>query len=239
MPHRRRKHHAGSTPAPVLVVTGLTREAQCVGREGVETICSGANASFLRAALREKARFQYSGVVSFGIAGGLCPTLRPGDAVLGTQAIGSAGSIETHFEFNEHLRRGFRSGGVHAQMGAVAGVDAPAMTVAHKTELRETLSAIAVDMESHIAGAFARSLGLPFAIVRVACDPAERALPPLAAKAIKRDGGVDLPLVLRELSRQPEQLRHLIRAGVDSGAAFATLRRCGRLLRPLFGLMGA
>lgn len=237
MPHRRRKHHARS--APVLVVTGLTREAACVGREGVETLCSGANASFLRTALREKARFEYSGVVSFGLAGGLCPTLRPGDAILGTYAIGSAERIETHFEFNENLHRGFRGAGVHAQKGAVAGVDAPAMTVASKSELRQTLSAIAVDMESHIAGGFARSLGLPFAIVRVACDPAERALPPLAAKAVTPDGGIDLSLVLRELSRQPEQLRHLIRAGVDSGAAFATLRRCGRVLGPLFSLMRA
>jgi adenosylhomocysteine nucleosidase len=238
MPHRRRKHHRGRS-APVLVVTGLTREAHCIGHENVETLCSGANAGFLRAALHEKAISEYSGVVSFGLAGGLCPTLRPGDAVLGTQVVGSAGSIETHFEFNERLHNGFRSAGVHAQAGAVAGVDAPAMTVASKTELRQTLSAIAVDMESHIAGAFARSLGLPFAIVRVACDPAERALPPLVAKAVKGDGALDLSLVLHELSRQPAQVGPLIRLGADFSAAFATLRRCGRLLGPLFGLMRA
>jgi adenosylhomocysteine nucleosidase len=237
MPQRRRTHHARS--APVLVVTGLSREAGCLGHEGVETLCSGANASFLRAALHEKARHEYSGVVSFGLAGGLCPSVRPGDAILGTHVIGSAGSIETHFEFNERLHEGFRGAGVRAQKGAVAGVDAPATTVASKNELRETLSAIAVDMESHIAGAFARSLGLPFAIVRVACDPAERPLPPLAVNAIKPDGVIDLPLVLRELSREPRQLAHLVRLGADFNAAFATLRRCGRLLGPLFGLMGA
>lgn len=237
MAQRRRTQHARS--APVLVVTGLTREADCVGGYGVETLCSGANASFLRAALHEKARYEYSGVVSFGLAGGLCPTLRPGDAIVGTHVIGSAGSIETHFAFNEHLHAGFRGAGVRAQKGGIAGVDAPATTVASKSELRETLSAIAVDMESHIAGAFAHSLGLPFAIVRVACDPAERPLPPLAVNAIRPGGEVDLPLVLRELSREPRQIAHLMRLGADFSAAFSTLRRCGRLLGPLFGLMGA
>jgi adenosylhomocysteine nucleosidase len=238
MPHRRCKHAINAAP-PVLLITGVTGEAVCVDRGGVEMLCSGADANFLRAALHDRAGDKYCGVVSFGLAGGLCPRLRPGDAILGTHVVGSAGPIETHFEFNERLLKGFLGAGVRAQMGAIAGVDAPATTIASKAELRQALSAIAVDMESHVAGAFARSLGLPFMIVRVACDPAERALPPFAAKAITGEGALDLPLVLREFSRQPAQLRHLIRLGIDCSAAFATLRRCGRLLGPLFNLMHA
>jgi len=237
MPHRRRRQAGRS--APILVVTGLSREARCVGREGVETLCSGADPAFLRSALREKARSSYAAVVSFGLAGGLCPKLRPGDAVLGMRALGDAEAIEAHSELSDLIHHGFHGAGVHMRRGAVAGVDRPAMTVAGKAELRERRDAIVVDMESHIAGAFAQEKDLPFAIVRVACDPAERALPALAARAIKRDGGVDLPLVLRELAREPGQLARLIRAGLDSGAAFKTLRRCGPLLGPLFGLVSA
>jgi len=237
MPHRPRHHHGHEKP--ILVVTGMTREAACLGRDGVDALCSGADGRFLRSALHDKARNQYAAVVSFGLAGGLCPSLRPGDAVIGARVVDEMGAIETHAHFSEVLHQGFGDAGVRAQRGAVAGVDAPAMTVARKSELRRSSNAIAVDMESHIAGAFAQAMGLPFAIVRVACDPAERALPPLAARAIKPNGGVHLPLVLRELVREPRQLKDLIRAGVDSGAAFATLRRCGGLLGPLFGLVRA
>jgi len=238
MPHRRRHHHQGRK-GPILVVTGMNREADCLGRDGVETLCSGANARFLRSALDDKARRQYAAVVSFGLAGGLCPSLRPGDALLGTHVVSETGAVETHVDFSAALHRSLGDAGVKARTGAVTGLDAPAMTVARKSELRRSSGAIAADMESHLAGAFAQALGLPFAILRVACDPAERTLPPLAALAITPAGEVDLPLVLRELMREPRQLRDLVRAGVDSGAAFATLRRCGSLLGPLFGLVRA
>lgn len=237
MPHRRRRHHVHERP--ILVVTGMTREAACLCRDGVETLCSGADPRFLRSVLHDRAGNQYAAVVSFGVAGGLCPSLRPGDAVLGTLVVHETGAIETHAHFSDVLHQGFTDAGVRTQKGAVAGVDAPAMSAAGKSELRRSSSAIAVDMESHIAGAFAQAMGLPFAIVRVACDPAERALPPLAARAIKPNGGVDLPHVLRELAREPRQLKSLFLAGADSGAAFSTLRRCGGLLGPLFGLVRA
>jgi adenosylhomocysteine nucleosidase len=120
--------------------------------------------------------------------------------------------------------------------GVVAGVDAPVLDRAAKAELRSTTEAIAVDMESHVAAKFAAKRGLPFAIVRVVSDPAGRALPRLAATAIKPDGGVDLAHVLRELGREPGQIGDLIQAGLDARAAFASLRRCGRLLGPLLRL---
>jgi len=103
--------------------------------------------------------------------------------------------------------------------------------------LHERTGAVAVDMESHRAGAFARARNLPFAVVRAVSDPAARALPPLAAKAVTPKGGVDLALVLRELSREPAQIVDLIRAGLDSRAAFSTLRRVGPLLGPLLRLV--
>ncbi len=234
---RRRNEHGARQQAPILVVTGLTREAECLRGEGIVPLCSGADAALLRAALSEKDPTQYSSVVSFGLAGGLDPILRPGDAIVATWAIGDT---ETREQLTPTLSRilleGFSGAGIAARHGAVFGVDAPVMTVAEKSLLRERSGAVAVDMESHLAGAFARLNGLPFAIVRVIGDPASRALPPLAAKAIRPDGGVDVALVMRELARQPAQLGDLIRAGLDARAAFSTLRRCGGLLGPLLGL---
>ena len=78
---------------------------------------------------------------------------------------------------------------------------------------------------------------MPFAIVRAIGDPAARALPPLATRAIRPDGGVDVAGVLRELAREPAQLGDLIRAGLDARAAFATLGRCGGLIGPLLRLV--
>lgn len=235
--HRRSRPHGSSRQAPILVITGLTREAECLRGEGVSYLCSGADATALRGALAEKDASQYSAVVSFGLAGGLDPVLRPGDAVVATYAVSDAETSERlHPVIGRVLLEGFSGAGVAARHGAVFGVDAPVMTVAEKTLLRQRSGAVAVDMESHLADAFARRHNLPFAIVRVIGDPAGRALPPLAGKAIKPDGGVDVGFVAKELARQPAQLGDLIRAGLDARAAFSTLRRCGGLLGPLLGL---
>ncbi len=236
-PARRKDPIPRGVGAPILVVTGLSREAACLGGEGLIPLCSGADVGLLRAVLIERADAEFSAVVSFGLAGGLDPGLRPGDVVIGTRAVGGLEHFDAHLVLRQVLMEGFAGAGVAAREGAVVGVDAAILTASGKAAFREQSGAIAVDMESHIAGAFAGRRGLPFAIVRAIGDPAARALPPLATKAIGPDGGVDVAGVLRELVREPAQLGDLIRAGLDARAAFATLSRCGGLIGPLLRLV--
>ncbi len=191
----------------------------------------------MRRALDARKFNSYSAVISFGLAGGLDPDLRPGDAIVATHAVCEGRSVATDVGLRQVLRAGFTGAGLATFEGRIAGVDEAVIRVADKAALRLRSDAVAVDMESHLSGAFAEERGLPFAVVRVACDPAHRALPQLAAQAVKPDGGVDIALVLRELRRRPEQLGDLIYAGLDARAAFATLRRCGGLISPLLGLV--
>jgi hopanoid-associated phosphorylase len=237
-PAHAKKQAPRDSSAPILVVTGLSREAACLGGgAGVIPVCSGADVRLLHAALLDLAEVEFSAVVSFGLAGGLDPTLRPGDVAVGTTATSDGEHFGTHPAMRKVLLNGFSGAGVAAREGAVAGVDAAVLTVTRKTALRGLSGAVAVDMESHVAGAFARRRGLPFAIIRAIGDPAARALPPLTTRAIRPDGRVDVPGVLRDLAREPAQLGDLIRAGLDARAAFATLGRCGGLIGPLLRLV--
>lgn len=223
--------------APILVVTGLAREAVCVAGHGLTTICSGADVAVLAAALESVAHKDFAAVVSFGLAGGLDPILRPGDVVVGAEAVAQRARIATHPQFARALLEGLIGAGGKTILGGVAGVDAPVLDAPAKALLRMETQALAVDMESHLAAAYAEKRGLPFAIVRIVSDPASRALPALAASAVKPDGGVDIARIMRELAREPLQIGDLIRAGLDARAAFASLRRCGRLLGPLLRLV--
>ncbi len=94
-------------------------------------------------------------LVSFGVAGGLDPTLKPGTLVVGDKAWAE------------------RLGAVH---GMVVGSDVPICTVADKARLAGSV----VDMESHIVERVARQAGLGFVAVRAVLDPAERAVPDAA-----------------------------------------------------------
>jgi hopanoid-associated phosphorylase len=223
----------------MLVVTGMRREAECLPGDGVEILCSGADVGLLRAALGERAAKPYAAVVSFGLAGGLDPRLAPGDLIVASAVVSDGAAAETHRSLQRLLLDGLARAGVSARDGAVAGADAPVMSPCEKARLHHLTGAVIVDMESHLALDFAQKRGLPFAVLRAVCDPSERALPPLAAKAVKPDGGVDLALILRELAKNPAQLGGLIAAGRDSGRAFATLGRCGGLLGPLLRLVFA
>src|SRR5258708_10449360 len=111
--------------------------------------------------------------------------------------------------------------------GGLAGVEDVVVAQAGKAALRLETGAAAVDMESHIAAAYAAEAGLPFAALRVISDPASRALPALAMSAIKPNGNIDLRKVLRGIARNPTTLRALVSTGIDFNRALRSLR-CGR-----------
>ena len=116
--------------------------------------------------------------------------------------------------------------------GGLAGVEKVVAAQSGKAALHLETGAVAVDMESHIAAAYAEEAGLPFAALRVISDPAGRALPELAVTAIKPNGDIDFGKVLRSVARNPFTLRELVSTGLDFNRALRSLRGCrGFLLR--------
>jgi len=218
----------------VLVVTGLQREAQIAAGDGVMTVCSGGSRSVLSQWLAsiEPPR---GGVLSFGLAGGLAPHLRSGDLVVGSHVLEQSQRHDSHEEWHSAILAASRPA-MRVWHGGITGQDVVVARTDQKAALHAGSGALAVDMESHIAALYAHKHGLPFAIIRVISDPVTRSLPPLASDALKPDGNVDLPKVLKGLACNPGQLPALITAGIDSGRAFSTLRRVRGLLDPLFGL---
>jgi hypothetical protein len=128
--------------------------------------------------------------------------------------------------------------GDRVKLADVAGSPGPLLNPAAKSALRAATGAAAVDMESHVAAEFAATRGLPFAAIRVVCDPAGRALPPLAAEALRPDGTIDLRAILGSLARHPGQVAALPRLARDAAAAFAALGRVRAALGPGLGLGG-
>jgi hopanoid-associated phosphorylase len=224
----------------LLVVTGLRREAQIAAGDGVVTLCSGGRPELLIERLSKLSPGESSvhAILSFGLAGGLAPHLRPGDIVIASHVVAGSERHDAHTGWHDALVSSFGNA-INVHRGAIAGSDSVVTTSAHKTALHAGTDALAVDMESHISAAYAREHNLPFAVIRAVSDPATRSLPGIASNALTRDGDVALGKVIGGLLRQPGQLPALIAAGRDSGRAFASLRRVRGLLGPLFGFRGA
>lgn len=226
---------AGESGA-VMAVAGLAREARIAAGPGVETIQAAGNPARLRALLDARPPRGLRAVVSFGIAGGLDPALQPGDIVvcahLDAQACFPADS-----DLVRRLSERLNGAPDRVVTGGLAGSDVAVMAVADKAALRARTGALAVDMESHVAAAYAARHALPFAAIRVVCDPAGRALPAFAASALTPEGEPDIRAVLAALLRGRARIGELIRLGRDSSAAFAALTRCRARLGPGLGLL--
>lgn len=224
---------------PILAVTGLSKEARLAAGPGIEAVGAGGSPERLRALLDARREPGCRAVVSFGIAGGLDPALVPGDVVVATGIVTGAGRREADPALRAGLLAALSRSEIRTLSADLAGVDAAVMSVEAKTGLRACSHAAAVDMESHVAADFATLHGLPFAAIRVVCDPAERALPAFVATALKPNGDPDILAVLTALARRPSQLPALIRLARDSGQAFAALTRIRAALGPGFGLPAA
>ena len=213
----------------LVIVCGLAAEAKIAASPGVTVIAGGGEGAKLAATL-DALPPTTTHLLSFGVAGGLDPALRPGDLRI-AQAVIAGDRLEADPAWRARLVTAL---GVPAVL--FAGSESIVARVADKTDLRATTGAACVDMESHIVARAAARRGIAWAGLRAVTDPADRALPHAAAVGMRPDGSIDLPAILKSLGKNPGQLPGLIRAGSDARAAFAALLRCRQTLGGGFAL---
>jgi hopanoid-associated phosphorylase len=224
---------------PILIVTGLVQEARIAAGPGKAVICSSSDPQQLRALLTVFDPSTIRGVISFGVAGGLDPSLKSGDVVVATEVTAGDARWFAGLSLAEDQIAALAMGGRRIVRGGLAGVEEVVVAQAGKAALRSETGAAAVDMESHIAAAYAAEAGLPFAALRVISDPASRALPALARAAIKANGDVDLRKIFRGVVQNPRTLRALVSTGIDFNRALKSLRGCRGFLLGHGGLVPA
>jgi adenosylhomocysteine nucleosidase len=163
-------------------------------------------------------------LVSFGLAGGLDPALRPGHLIVPHEIIGHGSRYAADPDLSRAL------GGFTA--GALLGAAQIAASADEKARLFTATGAAAVDLESGAVAEAAAGAALPFAALRAVCDPARRDLPPAALVALDQAGAIGLGRVLRSLAREPSQLGALLAVGRDAARArHALAARVADLLR--------
>jgi hopanoid-associated phosphorylase len=219
--------------ARIIAACGLRFEAAIAAGPGVAAVHAlgiGRLGPQLESMLRA-ANGRYAGVISFGCAGALDPSLRPGDCVL-AEAIESSDALlrcDPGWVGALRARLGW------ARLGLLAGSIGPVTTAAQKARLWTESGALAVDMESYGAAQVARLHGLPFVALRVVLDPAGQGLPPCVTAGLGSAGGAVLP-ALRSLASDPAQLPALLSLAAHAYTARRALRQARAKAGPLFAL---
>lgn len=214
-------------PLRLGVITGLTKEIACLRpdkrADGLQIWCEAVAGQPDRAA--EVARAMVAegagGLMSFGVAGGLDPSLGPGLVVIADQVVDLEGrSFPCHGPWVDALMR--LDGAFDS--GALLGSDQPILTPQHKQHLFRRSQALAVDMESHAVAEVAKETGVPFIAIRAIGDPAARAVPSSALAGLGPDGNTRALPVLFNLLRRPADVIAIWRLAGDTNRALKALR---------------
>lgn len=166
-----------------------------------------------------------TGLVSWGLAGGLDPRIAPGTLIVADQVVIATG---TGYPTDRAWRQRILSAlplQVLAVEAPLLASDAVASTAQDKAALLCRYAAAAVDMESGGIARVASRFGLPFLVLRAVVDPAGMTLPPAFAEAVDERGALRLSYLVRALARQPHMLRSLLALARNARAATSTLRR--------------
>ena len=110
-------------PRPILIVTGLAQEARIAAGPGMTVICSSSDPQQLRALLATFDPSTIRGVISFGVAGGLCPSLKSGDVVVATEVMAGDSRWLAGLALSEELIAGTGLGRRRVVQGGLAGVE--------------------------------------------------------------------------------------------------------------------
>lgn len=211
----------GAPEGPIGWVTGLIAEARLARRLG-PVATSGGTAAGAHSAAQELVRQGARALVSFGICGALDPVLRPGDLISAETVIVNDCAFKADPALTLWL--GGRSGTALDSPVIVASADT-------KRRLRRSTAADVVDMESGAVARVAASDGLPFAILRAVCDPADFSLPRVACLPLTRSGRVRPISVTYALASRPAELGDVVRlARHAANARRALLHRVDHIL---------
>jgi adenosylhomocysteine nucleosidase len=212
------------------VLCGIEREAAIVraaaGDTAHQVLCSGVIAEQAERAARGLVDGGATHLLSFGLAGALDDTLKPGDLLLPEQVVDASDNI---WATDTAWRGRLKSPATEAHEITLLGIDDPAHTVAQKLFLRGIFDAAAVDMESHFLARVAAEAGLPFLVIRAIADDSRTSLPTAAMNAIGPNGREQPLSILKSLLRRPGEIPALLRLGRASRKGFDSLRRVAGL----------
>jgi len=168
-------------------------------------------------------------LVSWGMAGGLDPSLEAGAVCLPDEVIAPDGThYATAREWRETLAP-LIAAGQRVAAGSLLTSVLPLATLSAKGAARRDTGAVAVDMESSAVAQTARTHGLPFIAVRAIVDTAKDVVPP-AVSAASETGQVRIGRLLVGLLRSPSDLVPLLRLATRYRAATGSLQAVAALL---------
>ena len=212
----------------VGIVAALGAEARTLGHaHGAEVRVSGIGPQAASRAARSLADGGATALVSWGVAGGLDPALRPGSILLPTAVIADDGARYPTATVWRERQFALLAPPLEVACGELLSRASALGDAAAKALAFRTTGAVAVDMESIAIASVAAERGLPLLVLRVIVDAAADELP-RAVIAASVGGELRLGRLAAGLLRSPSELASLWRLARRFRTARGSLGRIAR-----------
>jgi adenosylhomocysteine nucleosidase len=203
-----------------VIVTGLEVEARIARRAGLPVIVVAGKADRRASLIAETIAGGATGLISFGIAGGLDPNLAPGTVLLPETVHTDRGET---FHADALWRRRLLAHIPGAISGAIYGGEGVVSRAAEKRTLFGSTKATAVDLESGPVARAATEAGIPFVVLRSIADPAHRNLPRAAVFGLNDEGKVAYGTMLGHVVRNLHQFPALLSTAFETRRALTAI----------------
>lgn len=229
-------------PSTVGIVTGLASESRVVRRMirdrnvAPRLACAGASSARAESLALQLAADGAAALLSFGIAGGLDPKLRPGTVILAEGvALADGKMLDCDPAWLERVAAAARAAPAALLVGRLAGSDRVVSGRHDKAALFRQSGALAVDMESHGVAAAAQEAGVPFLALRAIADPADQDMPRSVIGSVSAEGEVRTLLVVGRLAMRPWEVPGVKALGHHARLAHRALANLSVVAPALFG----
>ena len=212
------------------IVVGMQAESAML-RPGPMIGCSGGRPAKAEELARYLLGAGAEGLVSYGVAGGLDPSLSPGDLVIGASVDLGGASLQADEAWARRLHNALPK----SRLGIVCSAQDAVLTAAAKAALHAESGGLTIDLESGAVAEACAAAGKPFAVIRAVADPAGRAIPEFALKGLDETGRTRALPVILGLLGQPLSLPALLGLARDNRAALSSLGAAARLLDASLG----
>jgi len=219
-------------PDELITLTSLSLEKGQTAQisDTVLVIYSGAGSKNAQAAAERLIAQGVTGLISWGCAAGLAPTLKPGDLLLADSLLDHA-QKPVHFNLDwQQQSKVILSATLPVQTGCLLESQQLVSSPDAKKQLHIDTHAAALDMESVAIANLAWQHQLPFLVIRAVADPVTMRLPNAVQHALNEQGDVVLSKLGWFLIAHPSELWGLIKLGLNFNAAKKTLSQVSKQL---------
>jgi nucleoside phosphorylase len=181
--------------------------------------------------LRKQVPADCKAIMSFGLCGGLVPSVAIAQIVLASVLVTPDGEYPVDTAW---LHRLFAKTRFYEHRWLSTGVFNQADTPEQRAALFAKYGAYVIDDESAAVAQFTKERGIAFTAMRSISDGALDTVPPAARNALNVDGSADIPEVLDSVFADSAQLPDLIKMADQYYESLDTLRRAASLVGPTF-----